>query len=118
MQPINLIFRFLNHKSRVCIWLVEQNQVRPYPTALPLAYFGPCAAASVVRRTDAVVLQLAPAPSLKHVFYDYSALFWSCFAAYLNCLFIIRHRLAYVTLPSRCPCCLPPPHHPCPSGAA
>jgi hypothetical protein len=28
MQPINLIFRFLNHKSRVCIWLVEQNQVR------------------------------------------------------------------------------------------
>ena len=31
MQPINLIFRFLNHKSRVCIWLVEQNQVRPPP---------------------------------------------------------------------------------------
>jgi hypothetical protein len=29
MQPINLIFRFLNHKSRVCIWLVEQNQVGP-----------------------------------------------------------------------------------------
>ena len=39
MQPINLIFRFLNHKSRVCIWLVEQNQVR-----------APCRCAPLLRR--------------------------------------------------------------------
>ncbi len=50
MQPINLIFRFLNHKSRVCIWLVEQNQVRaphamllPCPPLLRPAFCASCA---------------------------------------------------------------------------